>query len=152
MPDGDWALLPGVRRTCGDHRGEGGRAIYSKFLGTLMSTFRSSFTEPKTPSQETKRSWVLSVSSSLLFFSWHFLNYSYILNVDQSLSQLCTSLFPHLSQQTFFLARDNCESATCESQQRATQSSCNFVEHNKISGISLNIYEFTSIKATGKNC
>lgn len=75
MPDGDWALVPGVRSTCGEDRGEGGRAIYNQFLRTLMSTFRSSFTEPKTPlgppshpkSRNQAPLSTLSVSSSLFF-------------------------------------------------------------------------------------
>lgn len=132
--------LPGVRTTSGEDRGEGGTEIYSHFLKTLLNTFSPSFAEPKTPlgsSQEHPE--VLSIFSQPLFISRCFLHYRYIPSVDGSLSQLHTSLFSHLSRTKY------------ESQQRATQSSCNLVEHKKIPDISLNIYEFIWIKATEKN-
>lgn len=61
---------PGVRRTCGEDRGEGGREIYSQFLKTLLNTFSPTFAEPKTPlgppSHPKSRKWAPWSTLSLL--------------------------------------------------------------------------------------
>lgn len=100
--------------------------LYWTLSAPCLQSLKLLWTLPLIPSQENEHPGVLSVSSQPFSFSWYFLHYSYIPNVNRSSSQLRTSLFSHLSQQTFLWER-----AKCESQQRATQPSCNLNEHKK---------------------